>query len=63
MFVKTPPVADVRFALGVLVRLRHNPQVTGIVVGEALDLDRLRVRWDDTDEITDCITAKLEPAQ
>jgi hypothetical protein len=30
------------------------------VLGDGLEPDRLRVQWDDTDVVTDCIAAKLE---
>jgi len=32
-------------------------------LGDGFDPNRLRVQWDDTDEFTDCIAAKLELAQ
>jgi hypothetical protein len=43
--------------------LRSNSEVTGVVLGDGFDPNRLRVQWDDTDEVTDCIAAKLELAQ
>ena len=51
---------DERPPVGAAVRLRHHPELTGVVIGDALEPDRLRVRWDDNDEITDCFAARLE---
>jgi hypothetical protein len=51
---------DVRPPIGAAVRLRNHPGLTGVVVGDAVESDRLRVRWDDNDEITDCFAARLE---
>src|SRR5262249_37473896 len=53
MFDERPPV-------GAAVRLRIEPEVTGVVVGDTFECDRVRVRWDDTDIISDSIAAKLE---
>jgi hypothetical protein len=38
---------DVRPPIGAAVRLRNHPGLTGVVVGDAVESDRLRVRWDD----------------
>jgi hypothetical protein len=46
--------------VGAAVRLRSNSEVTGVVLGDGFEPDRLRVQWDDSDEVTDCIAAKLE---
>ena len=54
--IARPPV-------GAAVRLRSNSEVTGVALGDGFDPNRLRVQWDDTDEVTDCIAAKLELAQ
>jgi hypothetical protein len=51
---------NARPPVGAAVRLRSNFEVTGVVLGDGLEPDRLRVQWDDTDEVTDCIAAKLE---
>jgi hypothetical protein len=48
--------------IGATVRLRWYPNVTGVVVGHCIDIDRTLVRWDDTDEITQCLKAMLERA-
>jgi hypothetical protein len=57
------PIVDARPPVGAAVRLRSNAEATGVVVGDAFEPDRLRVRWDDNDEVTDCIAAKLKLAQ
>jgi hypothetical protein len=54
---------DERPPVGTAVRLRFRPELTGVVVGDAVEPDRLRIRWDDNDEITDCFAAKLEPVR
>src|SRR5262245_26493788 len=56
-------IINARPPTGAAVRLRNNPDVTGVVLGDAFEPGRLRVRWDDNDEITDCISAKLEPVR
>jgi hypothetical protein len=43
--------------LGACVRF-HSKDMTGIVVG-SVDSSRVRVRWDDTGEVTTCLRAKL----
>jgi|SoiMethySBSTD1v2_1073268.scaffolds.fasta_scaffold1181765_2 hypothetical protein len=47
--------------LGAAVRVRRG-EATGVVIGKPADTDRVRVRWDDTDEVTDCLRANLIPA-
>jgi hypothetical protein len=54
---------DERPPVGTAVRLRNHPGLTGVVVGDAVEPDRLRIRWDDNDEITDCFAARLEPVR
>ena len=54
---------DERPPVGAAVRLRQRPELTGVVIGDAIERDRLRIRWDDNDEITDCFIARLEPAR
>jgi hypothetical protein len=54
---------NARPPVGAAVRLRNNSEVTGVVLGDGFEPDRLCVQWDDTDEVTDCIAAKLELAQ
>jgi len=56
-------MVDERPPVGAAVRLRNHPELTGVVVGDAVEPDRLRVRWDDNDEITDCFAARLEPVR
>jgi len=56
-------MGDERPPVGAAVRLRVDPDVTGVVVGDTFEFDRVRVRWDDTERVTDCIAAKLEPAK
>jgi hypothetical protein len=48
--------------LGAAVRLRGRG-VTGVVIGNSPDIDRVRVRWDDTDEVAHCLRASLEQAR
>jgi hypothetical protein len=31
-----------------------------VVIGDCIDPERVRIRWDDNDEITNCFTARLE---
>jgi hypothetical protein len=57
------PQVNGRPPAGSAIRLRNNPDVTGVVLGDGFEPDRLRVQWDDNDEVTDCIAAKLERAQ
>ena len=56
-------MVDERPPVGAAVRLRNHPELTGVVVGDAVEPDRLRVRWDDNDEITDCFAARPEPVR
>jgi len=44
--------------LGAGVRLR-NKGVSGVVIANSPDIDRVRVRWDDTGEVTNCLKASL----
>ena len=48
--------------LGAAVRLRGRG-VTSVVIGNSPDIDRVRVRWDGTDEVTHCLRASLEQAR
>jgi hypothetical protein len=61
--ISSRPIVDARPPVGATVRLRSKTEVTGVVVSDAFEPDRLRIRWDDNDEVTDCIAAKLELAQ
>jgi hypothetical protein len=45
--------------LGARVRL-HSIDTTGVIIG-SIDSSRVRVRWDDTGEVTTCLRAKLAP--
>jgi hypothetical protein len=45
--------------LGAQVRLRER-HATGIVIGYSPDIDRVRVQWDDTEEVTHILIANLE---
>jgi hypothetical protein len=45
--------------VGAQVRL-HSKDVTGVIIG-SIDSSRVRVRWDDTGEVTTCPRAKLAP--
>jgi hypothetical protein len=38
----------------------HSKDVTGVIIG-SIDSSRVRVRWDDTGEVTTCLRAKLAP--
>jgi hypothetical protein len=49
--------------IGAAVRLRSYPDVTGVVVDDCDDIDRVFVRWDDNREVTNCLKAMLERAQ
>ena len=44
--------------LGAAVRL-HNKGTTGMVIGNSHDIDCVRVRWDDTGEVSHCKKASL----
>jgi hypothetical protein len=48
--------------LGAAVRLRRR-DATGVVVGNSPDIDRVRVQWDDTGEVTHCVRTNLESAR
>jgi len=61
--ISTRSALDERPLVGAAVRLRRHLELTGVVIGDALEPDRLRVRWDDNDEITDCFAARLEPVR
>jgi hypothetical protein len=45
--------------LGTAVRLRGKEATTGVIIAYASDSDRVRVRWDDTGEVTHCLRANL----
>jgi hypothetical protein len=44
--------------LGAAVRQRNNG-VSGVVIANSRDIDRVRIRWDDTGEVTDCLKTSL----
>jgi hypothetical protein len=44
--------------LGARVRIRGR-DATGVIIGNSSDSDRVRVRWDDTSEVTHCLRRKL----
>ena len=44
--------------LGANVRVRGN-SATGVIIGNSHMIDYVRVRWDDTSEVTHCHTASL----
>jgi hypothetical protein len=48
--------------LGAHVRL-HSSEATGVIIANSIDSDRVRVRWDDTGEVTHCLRAKLVPVR
>jgi hypothetical protein len=45
--------------VGAQVRQRQR-QTTGVVIGYSPDRDRVRVKWDDSGEVTHILTANLE---
>jgi hypothetical protein len=55
---KRPAATAQPLLLGTAVRL-HNKGTTGIVIGSSPLYDRVRVRWDDTGEVTHCIKTSL----
>jgi hypothetical protein len=58
---KRPDATAQPLLLGTAVRL-HGKGATGVVIGNSADIDRVRVRWDDTGEVTNCLRANLVPA-
>jgi hypothetical protein len=40
------------------VRLRGR-KAAGVIIGDSPEIDRVRVRWDDTEEVTHCLKANL----
>jgi hypothetical protein len=58
---KRPATTEQPLLLGAAVRQRRG-EATGVVIGESADIDRVRIRWHDTDEVTDCLSANLVPA-
>jgi hypothetical protein len=55
--VSSSPLAVVA---GTRVRLRHRPDDTGMVIDRGLQLGDVKVRWDDSDEVTYISAAQLE---
>jgi hypothetical protein len=58
---KRPAATAQPLLLGAAVRLGRSG-ATGVVIGNSADIDRVRVRWDDTGEVTNCFRANLVPA-
>ena len=56
---KRPAATAQPLLLGAAVRLGRSG-ATGAVIGNSADIDRVRVRWDDTGEVTNCLRANLE---
>jgi hypothetical protein len=48
--------------LGATVRLRGR-DATGVIIGNSPDIERVRVQWDDTGEVTHCLCTRLVPAR
>ena len=62
-FLNKPPAATAQpLLLGTAVRL-HNKGTTGVVIGSSHLNDRVRVRWDDTGEVTHCLKTSLARAR
>ena len=57
------PVATAQpLPFGATVRLRGRDP-TGVVIGNSPDVDRVRVQWDDTGEVTHCVRTSLKSAR
>jgi len=48
--------------LGARVRLQSR-EATGVIIGNSRESNRVRVRWDDTGEVTRCLRANLVPVR
>jgi hypothetical protein len=59
---KRPAATAQPLLLGAHVRL-HSSEATGVIIANSIDSDRVRVRWDDTGEVTHCLRAKLMPVR
>jgi hypothetical protein len=55
---KRPRRKGAPLLLGARVRF-HSREATGVIIGNSLDTDRVRVRWDDTGEVSHCLRANL----
>jgi hypothetical protein len=44
--------------VGATIRLRGRG-ATGVIIGNSSDKDRVRVRWEDTGDVTHCLKANL----
>ena len=55
---KRPTATAQSLLVGAAVRL-HDKGITGVVIGKCDDIDRVRVRWDDTGLVTHCLKTSL----
>jgi hypothetical protein len=56
---KRPATTAQPLLLGTAVRRRGKEATTGVIIAYASDSDRVRVRWDDTGNVTHCLRANL----